>query len=130
MSVKKCCCHYAPTIIVLDLIMILMVIGELVLVFPNKKVSLLDNDGLDEYGLPKITNNFDYTKSLDTKKFYLWEGSSYSVFIIPINTFLICLGMRMLFCKLNIEVLKLILIIDLLLIYISTLLGLILYLVS
>ncbi len=53
MSLKKCCCHYAPTIIVLDLVMLLILIGEFVLVFPNKQVSLLDKDGLDEYGLPK-----------------------------------------------------------------------------
>lgn len=62
--------------------------------------------------------------------FRLWEGSSYSVFIIPINTFLVCLAIRLLFCKLNFEVMKFILIIDVLLIYIFTILGLILYLTA
>lgn len=134
MSLKKCCCHYAPTIIVLDLVMLLILIGEFVLVFPNKQVSLLDKDGLDEYGLPKqptINSDFNYSaKGLDIQKFNLWEGSSYAVFVIPINTFLICLGMRLLFCKINVEVMKFILIIDLLLIYVSTILGLILYLTA
>ena len=92
----------------------------------------MDKDGLDEYGLPKKDANYDLspTKSIEAQKFNLWEGSSFAVFVIPINTFLIFSGIRMLFCKLNIEVLKLILIIDLLLIYVSTILGLILYLIA
>ena len=128
MSLKKCCCFYAPTIIVLDLIMIMLLIGEFILIFPNKQVSLLDSE-VDAYGLPKESIDFN-TTSIDAKKFKLWEGSSYSVFVIPINTFLVFFGIRLLFCKLNLEVMKFILIIDLLLIYIFTLLGLILYLTA
>jgi O-antigen ligase len=66
----------------------------------------------------------------DQDKFYLWEGSSYSVFVIPINTLLISIGLRLLFCKLNVEVMKTILIVDLLLIYICTIIGLICYLIA
>ena len=127
---KKCCCFYAPTIIVLDLIVILILIGECILIFPNKQVSLLDNE-LDAYGLPKESKNLNpVTNTIIASKFRLWEGSSYSVFVIPINTFLVCLGIRLLFCKMNFEVMKFILIIDTLLIYIFTILGLILYLTA
>ena len=51
---RSCCCHYAPTIIVLDLVMILILIGEMFLIFPNRKVSLLEQSHeTDEYGLKK-----------------------------------------------------------------------------
>jgi hypothetical protein len=60
MSLRKCCCFYAPTIIVLDLIMILLLIGEIILIFPDKYISLLDGE-VDAYGLPKDSIDLNAT---------------------------------------------------------------------
>lgn len=62
--------------------------------------------------------------------YYLWEGSYYSVFVIPINTGLICFALRLLFCKVHVELMKVMLMVDLVLLYIFSCLGLICYLIS
>jgi len=104
---KRCCCFYAPTIIVLDLVLLLIHIGELVIVFPDRKVSVtLETGPLD---------------------IWLWEAANYSVFVIPANTLFVSLGLRILFCKLHLEYTKVILLIALAGLYVSTSLGLVCY---
>lgn len=135
---KRCCCFYAPTIIVMDLVLILVLIGEIVLVFPNRKIAIIEGsstaDDGSQYGL-KSSVTISPGHGLDdgtskTKDFYLWEGSSYSVFVIPANTLFISIGLRLLFCKLNAELMKVFLMVDLMALYISSTIGLICYVLA
>lgn len=135
---RRCCCYYAPTIIVMDLVLILVLIGEIVLVFPDRKVAIIEGsstaDDGSQYGLkPSVTispgHGLDDGTS-KTKDFYLWEGSSYSVFVIPANTLFISIGLRLLFCKLNAELMKVFLMVDLMALYISSTIGLICYVLA
>ena len=104
---KRCFCFYAPAIIVLDLVLLLILIGELVIVFPDRKVSVtLDSGAFD---------------------IWLWEAANYSVFVIPANTLLVSTGLRVLFCKLHLEYTKVILLLALAGLYVSTSLGLVCY---
>ena len=111
--------------------MLLIVIGEIALVVPDRRVIIV-SDAADKedasYGLkPSQSTN---TNNIDGKEYYLWSGSCYSVFTIPINTALIGIGLRLVFCKLHPELLKSFLIVLLLGTYLSTILGLIGYMLS
>jgi len=125
---KRCCCHYAPTIIVYDLVMVLIIIGSMVLVIPDRKVLIITSDSKEDssYGLAPVAGS-EGVKGTD---FFLWNGSCYSVFTIPVNISLLGLGLRLVFCKLHPELLKPLLILTLLGVYLSTLLGLIGYLLA
>ena len=57
----------------------------------------------------------------------LWELSAGSVIIIPLNSLFIASGLRLLFCKVRIEVMKYSLLVILLLLYVSSMIGLSLY---
>lgn len=138
---KRCCCHYAPTIIVLDIVILLIMIGEMILVFPNRKVQIIEDSttGNEDQFIIENGQLKPNPLSHDTtgdginsynRDFYLWEGSNYSVFVIPVNTIFVCLGLRILFCKLHSELMKVILILDLLALYISSVIGLICYLIA
>jgi len=59
--------------------------------------------------------------------FSLWEISGDSIFVIPVNTMLIALGLRVLFCKLKLEIMKTVLFTLLGLLYLTSAIGLILY---
>jgi hypothetical protein len=125
---RGCCCHYAPTVIVLDLVLILILIGEIVLVVPDRKVLIVTTESKEDksYGLePELGN-----QGVKGMEYYLWSGSCYSVFTIPVNTSLIAFGLRLIFCKIHTELLKPLLVMVLLGVYLSTLLGLIGYIMS
>lgn len=73
----------------------------------------------------KSSNNI--TTNFPSIKTSLWEVSASSVIIIPLNSFLIALGLRMLFCKMKLEIMKFSLIAILFLLYITSMIGLTLY---
>jgi len=108
--------------------MLLIVIGEIALVVPDRRVIIVMNESKEDasYGLKTETS----TENLEGLEYFLWSGSCYSVFAIPINTALIGIALRLVFCKLHPELLKSFLILLLLGTYLSTLLGLIGYLMS
>jgi hypothetical protein len=109
----------------LDLVLLLIIIGELVLVFPDRKALIVSGESKEDqtYGLaPEVGSQ--------GMEYYMWSGSCYSVFIIPVNTALIAFGLRMIFCKLHTELLKPLLVLILLGVYLSTLLGLLGYILS
>lgn len=121
---KRCCCFYAPAIIVLDLVMILVLIGELIIVFPNRKIDLAITSASDDsasYGLSSSRSGST------TIEIWLWTVSNFSVFVIPSNTFLISIALRILFCKLHYEYTKVALLVLLAGLYVSTGLGLVSY---
>ena len=105
--------------------MLLLLIGELVLVIPDRSIVVVESNSKEDttYGLKPETN-------VEGKEYFLWSVSCYSVFTIPINTVLIAGGLRLVFCKLHVELLKSMLIIILLFTYLSTLLGLIGYILA
>jgi hypothetical protein len=108
--------------------MLLIVIGEIALVVPDRRVIIVLNESKEDasYGLKTETS----TDNLEGLEYYLWSGSCYSVFTIPINTVLIGIGLRLIFCKLHPELLKSFLVILLLGTYLSTILGMIGYMLS
>jgi len=57
----------------------------------------------------------------------LWEVSGNSIFVMPVNTLLIAVSLRILFCKIKIEAMKIFLIFMLVVLYITSLIGIILY---
>jgi hypothetical protein len=125
----------------MDLVLILVIIGEFVLVFPDRKVLIIGANSSSEDGpqygpRPTISisggsnpQNAEVTPSLSSE-YYLWAGSGYSVFVIPANTIFIVIGLRLLFCKLNAELMKIFLMVDLMALYISSTMGLICYMIS
>lgn len=91
------------------------------------------------FNLPNFNYNFtlgNQTYSTNTStseeplifiKTSLWELSAGSVMIIPLNSLFIASGLRLLFCKVRIEVMKYSLLVILLLLYVSSMIGLSLY---
>ncbi len=104
--------------------MILVLIGELIIVFPNRKIDLAITSSSDDsaaYGLSSSRSGST------TIEIWLWTVSNFSVFVIPSNTFLISIALRILFCKLHYEYTKVLLLVLLAGLYVSTGLGLVSY---
>eukprot|EP00347_Sterkiella_histriomuscorum_P023908 403332969 len=144
---RRCCCHHAPAVIILDIIIILILIGEIILIQDTQLE--LDNSNIDSVqvpvfnytftygnqtynnknGFPSQNQNYTNTTNITNQilKTSLWEISSSSVIIIPLNSFFIALGLRLLFCKIQLEIMKFSLIALLFMLYVSSMIGLTLY---
>ena len=117
---KNWCCQYAPAIIVFDVILIVILIVEFTLLVPNKHIKNHNSLFVESEEDAKII-------AQRTKGLTLWKLSSYAIFIIPAITILITCGIRVLFCKISINSLKVSIISIVFFIYIVTLIGGIVY---
>ena len=57
----------------------------------------------------------------------MWDVTQHSLFIVPLLTCLIAIGIRTLFCKFNLELMKVFMMLQIFLIYVFTLIALLLY---
>ena len=128
---RKCCCHHAPAIIILDVILILIIIGEFLLVFQNKIIEIVQENDQEDFAHSGSSNEpplYNTTNVESTISFNIWQVSANSIFVIPANTILIAAGLRMLFCQFHIEIMKLLMLLILLTLFVTSVIGMILIL--
>ncbi|CDW79620.1 UNKNOWN [Stylonychia lemnae] len=83
--------------------------------------------GNQTYQTTSTQNKNNTIPSLGSFSFSLWEVSANSVFVIPVNSILIAAGLRLLFCKIQLEAMKISLIAILFLLYVTSMIGMTLY---
>ncbi len=111
------------------------------MIYPDKEVQLLykENDLRNYVSPSNLTGPLTYRQfPRDQPSTYevnyenistLWKISGNSIFLIPANTSLIAFGLRLLFCKLELELMRTILFLIIGILYLTSTIGLIQYVV-